>query len=203
MLDTVQYSYSVFTVIHCVEWAIVWKVCWQLFVVGGEMCGAVIGQFQFRNPSTHKMGPWVRKFFLHLLPKLLMIERPRVVQADDQDLSASDGASVRTLSRPRNERNIFFLQEGEGFASPRGQKTIGLNPDVKNAVSGINFIVEHVRETTNFGNVNKPPQLYRRKTQRLSSSHQRQQPRQLLFKLLPKHELHWRILSFDTMKRLD
>jgi len=30
----------------------------------------------FRSPATHNMSPWVRKVFIHIMPKLLMIERP-------------------------------------------------------------------------------------------------------------------------------
>ena len=30
----------------------------------------------FRTPETHKMAPWVRKVFIHILPRLLNIKRP-------------------------------------------------------------------------------------------------------------------------------
>ena len=30
----------------------------------------------FRSPETHKMAPWVRKVFIHILPRLLNIKRP-------------------------------------------------------------------------------------------------------------------------------
>merc|ERR1711936_468351 len=30
----------------------------------------------FRTPATHKMAPWVRKVFIHILPRLLVMRRP-------------------------------------------------------------------------------------------------------------------------------
>merc|ERR1719266_2113604 len=30
----------------------------------------------FRTPTTHKMSPWVRRVFIHLLPRFLFIQRP-------------------------------------------------------------------------------------------------------------------------------
>ncbi|OWA55637.1 putative Acetylcholine receptor subunit beta-like 2, partial [Hypsibius exemplaris] len=109
----------------------------------------IVINVHFRNPSTHKMSPWVRKLFLTHLPKLLMIERPSSVE----DLHSINGASqYTTTSRQsdRNTQNVYLLQEGEGFASPRSQKKLGLSPEVRSAVRGVNFIVEHAREANNF-----------------------------------------------------
>lgn len=30
----------------------------------------------FRSPSTHIMRPWVRKVFIQILPRLLLMKRP-------------------------------------------------------------------------------------------------------------------------------
>ncbi|XP_003745665.2 acetylcholine receptor subunit beta-like 2 [Galendromus occidentalis] len=30
----------------------------------------------FRSPSTHKMSPWVRRVFIHIMPRLLLMRRP-------------------------------------------------------------------------------------------------------------------------------
>ncbi|XP_065566595.1 acetylcholine receptor subunit alpha-like 1 isoform X2 [Artemia franciscana] len=32
----------------------------------------------FRSPTTHKMAPWVKRVFLETLPKILLMERPKV-----------------------------------------------------------------------------------------------------------------------------
>ena len=38
----------------------------------------VVLNIHYRSPTTHVMSPWVRKVFLHILPRLLMIKRPSV-----------------------------------------------------------------------------------------------------------------------------
>ena len=37
----------------------------------------VVLNVHFRSPQTHTMAPWVRRVFIHILPRLLVIQRPR------------------------------------------------------------------------------------------------------------------------------
>ncbi|XP_071449691.1 acetylcholine receptor subunit beta-like 2 isoform X1 [Hetaerina americana] len=39
----------------------------------------------FRSPSTHKMSPWVKRVFLHIMPRLLMMRRPSYSPRDSYD----------------------------------------------------------------------------------------------------------------------
>ncbi|KAJ9596228.1 hypothetical protein L9F63_027151, partial [Diploptera punctata] len=39
----------------------------------------------FRSPSTHKMSPWVKRVFLHFMPRLLMMRRPPYSSRDNFD----------------------------------------------------------------------------------------------------------------------
>jgi Neurotransmitter-gated ion-channel transmembrane region len=37
----------------------------------------VVLNVHFRSPQTHRMAPWVKKFFIDFLPKLLFMKRPQ------------------------------------------------------------------------------------------------------------------------------
>ena len=36
----------------------------------------VVLNVHFRSPQTHTMAPWVRRVFIHILPRLLVMRRP-------------------------------------------------------------------------------------------------------------------------------
>merc|ERR1711930_9983 len=36
----------------------------------------VVLNIHFRSPQTHTMAPWVRRVFIHILPRLLVMRRP-------------------------------------------------------------------------------------------------------------------------------
>ena len=37
----------------------------------------VVLNVHFRSPQTHKMAPWVKRVFIHILPRLLIMKRPQ------------------------------------------------------------------------------------------------------------------------------
>jgi len=37
----------------------------------------VVLNVHFRSPQTHKMAPWVKRVFIHILPRLLVMRRPQ------------------------------------------------------------------------------------------------------------------------------
>lgn len=39
----------------------------------------VVLNVHFRSPQTHKMSPWVKRVFIHILPRLLVMKRPQYV----------------------------------------------------------------------------------------------------------------------------
>lgn len=42
----------------------------------------VVLNVHFRTPSTHRMAPWVKRVFMHLLPRLLLMRRPSGSSSD-------------------------------------------------------------------------------------------------------------------------
>lgn len=39
----------------------------------------VVLNVHFRSPQTHRMAPWVKRVFIHILPRLLVMKRPQYV----------------------------------------------------------------------------------------------------------------------------
>ncbi|XP_055344195.1 acetylcholine receptor subunit alpha-like 1 [Paramacrobiotus metropolitanus] len=112
----------------------------------------IVINIHFRNPATHNINPVIRAIFIDYLPKLLLIERPTMKDGEDTE---HETAAERDYERERQRR--FLLQQPGllGFASPRRKDNIELNRDARKAIDGINFLVEHVRETHNFANIVK------------------------------------------------
>ncbi|XP_067006550.1 acetylcholine receptor subunit alpha-like isoform X1 [Anabrus simplex] len=58
----------------------------------------VVLNVHFRSPQTHIMAPWVRRVFIHILPRLLVMRRPQY-QIDKRSLA---GSSHRIMVRTCN-----------------------------------------------------------------------------------------------------
>jgi len=54
-----------------------------MFLVGlSVLITIVILNMHYRKPSTHKMAPWVRRIFIHRLPKILLMRVPKRVSEE-------------------------------------------------------------------------------------------------------------------------
>ncbi|XP_003493827.1 acetylcholine receptor subunit alpha-like isoform X2 [Bombus impatiens] len=53
----------------------------------------VVLNVHFRSPQTHVMAPWVRRVFIHVLPRLLVMRRPQY-QIDKRTMGAHHGQRV-------------------------------------------------------------------------------------------------------------
>ncbi|XP_053405762.1 acetylcholine receptor subunit alpha-like isoform X2 [Mercenaria mercenaria] len=103
----------------------------------------------FRSPSTHTMAPWVRRVFLNILPKMLLMRRPNLehekiartivrtcngIEMRDQYVNRQD--LEFDTSRILRQRNT-----GDGSVVERQ-----LPPDVQEAIDSIVFIAEHLKK---------------------------------------------------------
>lgn len=55
----------------------------------------VILNIHYRKPSTHKMAPWVRRFFIKMLPRLLLMRVPKDLLRDLAAKKINYGAKVK------------------------------------------------------------------------------------------------------------
>lgn len=67
----------------------------------------VVLNVHFRSPQTHTMAPWVRRVFIHILPRLLVMRRPR----EDQEKKAFTCVKENNLSD-------FMLDHQPAIVSP-------------------------------------------------------------------------------------
>lgn len=49
----------------------------RLFISFSICVTVVVLNVHFRSPQTHKMAPWVKRVFIHILPRLLVMRRPQ------------------------------------------------------------------------------------------------------------------------------
>ncbi|XP_047100474.1 LOW QUALITY PROTEIN: acetylcholine receptor subunit alpha-like [Schistocerca piceifrons] len=66
-----------------------------MILVSISICVTVVVlNVHFRSPQTHKMAPWVKRVFIHILPRLLVMRRPQY------QFEATRFACGRVLVRP-------------------------------------------------------------------------------------------------------
>ena len=66
----------------------------------------VILNVRYRKPSTHRMAPWVRRFFIQKLPKLLLM---RVPNQDQQQSDSSSSSAVDAATAAAGLNGVFYL----------------------------------------------------------------------------------------------
>ncbi|XP_062994780.1 acetylcholine receptor subunit beta [Elgaria multicarinata webbii] len=111
-----------------------------------------------RSPNTHEMPFWVRKIFIHKLPRYLGLRRPKpepiLKQNPKQELIVkssrrTDEYFIRTPAYDFPKPNRFHL---EGFSTDMKKfidgpsQCIALPPEIKSAMDAITYIAEQLQE---------------------------------------------------------
>merc|ERR1739844_861812 len=101
----------------------------------------VVLNVHFRTPQTHTMAPWVRRVFIHILPRLLVMKRP-VFELDQHrndgnckmhyvDWSGGNGQPGHLLYDPFEEEALLFAHGSHHIC-----------PEMKKALQGVFLIAE-------------------------------------------------------------
>ncbi|XP_045775319.1 acetylcholine receptor subunit beta-like 2 isoform X4 [Maniola jurtina] len=122
----------------------------------------------FRSPSTHTMSPWMKKLFLQLMPKLLMMRRTKYSLPDYDDTFVSNGYT-NELEMSRDSLTDAYDskgEEGDYRKSPNPEDDIlgagtyqrpsvtesenmlprHLSPEVAAALQSVRFIAQHIKD---------------------------------------------------------
>ncbi|XP_008201498.1 nicotinic acetylcholine receptor alpha4 subunit isoform X1 [Tribolium castaneum] len=74
-----------------------------MILVSISICVTVVVlNVHFRSPQTHKMSPWVKRVFIHILPRLLVMKRPQYVFETNRFMSS------RFLMRGREPSTCLY-----------------------------------------------------------------------------------------------
>ncbi|XP_041369292.1 acetylcholine receptor subunit alpha-L1-like isoform X1 [Gigantopelta aegis] len=120
----------------------------------------IVLNVHFRSPATHCMSPWVRRVFLTIFPKLLVMRRPHQPQVPSykipvrncNGMAVRDGGrdvarnvgSVNVLDLPDYHSTLecellYVERELASESRPRFSK------EVQEALEAVNFIAEHMK----------------------------------------------------------
>ena len=136
-----------------------------MIVVTLSICLAVytLG-INFRTPKTHTMKPWVKRVFTEILPRILLMKKPETERKQKIPMRTQNGIEMRNV---RNIYSGYDVNQASdwtrtssnttsthlfGTTSPR-QRKFGDSHDmdkypaeVMEALSGVNYIADHLRE---------------------------------------------------------
>ena len=102
-----------------------------IFIFIYSICVTVVVlNVHFRSPQTHTMAPWVRRVFIHILPRLLVMRRPgkKETNTHTQRYTAA-AAVVRAAAKESHQLNHYqendYLEESQAMLGPGHNSVLG------------------------------------------------------------------------------
>ncbi|KAK2175626.1 hypothetical protein NP493_718g03007 [Ridgeia piscesae] len=125
----------------------------------------IVLNVHFRGPATHTMSPWVRKVFLSILPRLLLMRRPNADSSGQQhnakrkcngvEIRDAFGELFRKNSDYTTDSYARMLRPSYGvvdYCTDNGTKAM-FSPEFLRAIEGVNFIAQHLKEEDQTSNI--------------------------------------------------
>jgi nicotinic acetylcholine receptor len=164
-----------------------------LFTMVLVTCSIIVTVFvlniHFRTPSTHVMSPWIRELFLNVLPRLLLMKRPQTRRDKYPKVAVRTCDGVEIRDSYANHAGISSSSCGR-MMQPGASTYIGLHdaeyreqhqqqranaktlpPTVMQAMIGVAFISDHMKQQDEFNRVGANTQFFqqRRLTDRFAN----------------------------------
>ncbi|XP_045447048.1 acetylcholine receptor subunit alpha-like isoform X2 [Melitaea cinxia] len=116
-----------------------------MILVSISICVTVVVlNVHFRSPQTHRMAPWVKRVFIHILPRLLFMKRPQYKFDTTSESNRFGGSCVVHGSSEGGA-----LAEEEALSPvpepPPGFSHSSCPPEVHRTCFCVRFIAEHTR----------------------------------------------------------
>ncbi len=119
----------------------------------------IVLNVHFRSPSTHSMPKWVKRLFLKILPKILLMRQPQesikvgnmsFKYSDILDDKKPDQPANKVYKSPLTDSTIVNLVSYNDRLAPTNSNLLSMKKNVKSvevlrAIDGINFICEHMK----------------------------------------------------------
>lgn len=118
----------------------------------------IVLNVHFRSPSTHTMSPWVRRVFLNILPRLLIMRRPTTDREGTQSrpsIRTWNGVEVRNSFHDQvcgaiDGEDIRFIRHGledivAAAESDPDHRRKPVPREIQNALDSVFFIAEHLK----------------------------------------------------------
>ena len=101
----------------------------------------IITNFYYRTPMTHTMPVWLRRVFLHILPRLLWMESPKLREKRETDKHSSTFSNI--------EQSVIFQNPIHTFQETINKKQKTKSKNIDKVVFLMNQIFEKIYEVTN------------------------------------------------------
>ncbi|KAK9524548.1 hypothetical protein VZT92_016931 [Zoarces viviparus] len=133
----------------------------MILVTFSVILSVVVLNLHHRTPSTHIMPTWVRKVFIHFLPKYIGMERPNPEEPLLKEESGDD-SPVRSFNGRQPGGEYFFRKINPDLVIPwrgRCESTVHLQrlpdtdsyclilpPNLKSAISAVTYMADQLKK---------------------------------------------------------
>ncbi|XP_071516469.1 acetylcholine receptor subunit alpha-like isoform X5 [Panulirus ornatus] len=119
-----------------------------MILVSISICVTVLVlNVHFRSPQTHKMAPWVRRVFIHILPRLLIMKRPQYQLNKHRMTDGPFSTTCRIHGATNIHEDAYTLENSDKSPTfrPFQHNLPHCSPEVHRTCWCVNFIAEHTR----------------------------------------------------------